>query len=72
MNGGCHGICRNREGAKDGRRIRPAWEYNDPQKLSQLAAQTLSPQVDKGIKMPARSTLAAGVDWAKSVLSGNK
>lgn len=48
------------------------WEYNDPQKLSQLAAQTLSPQVDKGIKMPARSTLAAGVDWAKSVLSGNK
>ena len=48
------------------------WEYNDPQKLSQLADQTLSPQVDKGIKMPARSTLAAGVDWAKSVLSGNK
>lgn len=48
------------------------WEYNDPAKLAEITKQTLSPQVDKGIKMPLVSTLKEGKDWATNILWGNK
>ena len=48
------------------------WEYNDPAKLAEITKQTLSPQVDKGIKMPSVSTLKEGKDWATNILWGNK
>lgn len=48
------------------------WQYNDPAKLAEITKQTLSPQIDKGIKMPLVSTLKEGKDWATNILWGNK
>lgn len=47
-------------------------EYKDPVKLAEITKQTLSPQVDKGIKMPLVSTLKESKDWATNILWGNK
>lgn len=47
------------------------WTYNDPE-LSKKAKQTLSKQVDKGIKQPPVSFLNTGlekgIDWTKNLL----